>query len=287
MNLCDINDIKFLLAKHGFRFSKSMGQNFLTQSWVPQDIADEAGLDENTGVLEVGTGIGCLTYELAKRAGKVVSVELDRSLEPVLHETLGELDNWELVFGDIMKTDLEKLVQEHFDGLRPVVCANLPYNITTPVLTAFLESKCFDSITVMVQREVALRICANPGTADYGAFTLLCGWYAEPEFLFEVPADCFIPQPKVCSAVIRMRKRQAPPCEVKSEELMFRVIRAAFNQRRKTLVNALSSGISELPKDKLGELIVECGHDIRVRGEVLSLKQFADLSNKIYDNISR
>ena len=174
MDLCSINEIKALLARHGFRFSKSMGQNFLIQSWVPQDIAAASGAGEGTGVLEVGPGIGPLTRELAKRADKVASVELDRSLLPILEETLADCPNAEVCSGDILKTDIPALVGEKFSGLTPLACANLPYNITTPAITALIEAGCFKTITVMIQREVARRICAAPGTADYGAFSVFC-----------------------------------------------------------------------------------------------------------------
>ena len=281
MELCDINQIKALLDRHGFRFSKSMGQNFLVASWVPEEIAASAGLDESVGVLEVGPGIGCLTASLAKSAGRVVSVELDNALRPVLAETLEGLDNVEIVFGDVLKLDLKALVTEHFGELRPVVCANLPYNITSLVLSAFLESGCFESITVMIQREVARRICAKANTADYGAFTVFVNWYAETELLFDVSPDCFIPQPKVTSTVIRLTRRRTPPAEVCDEKLFFRVVKAAFAQRRKTLNNALSSGFVELSKEQIADAIASCGLDERVRGEVLDISAFADVANAI------
>ena len=248
MRLTDINDIKSLLVSHGFRFSKSMGQNFLTAAWVPEDIAEAAQLDGNTGVLEVGPGIGCLTEQLALRAGKVVAVELDNALRPVLKQTLAGKDNVEIIFGDVLKQDIKGLATEKMQGLRPVVCANLPYNVTSPLITAFLEAECFDSVTVMIQREVAKRICAKPATADYGAFTVLVNWYAEPEMLFDVPPSCFIPQPKVTSSVIRLKTRSEPPVKVKDKALFFRVVRAAFGMRRKTLTNALSANFNELNK---------------------------------------
>jgi len=281
MNLTDYNEIRALLARHKFRFSKSMGQNFLTAAWVPERIADEALLDEGTGVLEVGPGIGCLTKELSLRAGKVVSVELDRSLQPILAETLTGCENVEVVFGDVLKKDLHALVEEIMPGMRHVVCANLPYNVTTPLLTAFLEAGCFDAVTVMIQREVARRICAGPGNADYGAFGLFVQWYAEPELLFDVPPSCFVPQPKVTSSVIRLQKRTAPPVPVQDEALMFRVIRAAFNQRRKTLVNAMSSQLAEVTKEEAEEILLSLGLDPRVRGEVLDIGTFAAISDKI------
>ena len=287
MRLTDINDIKSLLASHGFRFSKSMGQNFLTAAWVPEDIAEAAQLDENTGVLEVGPGIGCLTEQLALRAGKVVAVELDNALRPVLSQTLAGKNNVEIIFGDVLKQDIQGLVAEKMQGLRPVVCANLPYNVTSPLITAFLEAECFDSVTVMIQREVAKRICAKPATADYGAFTVLVNWYAEPELLFDVPPSCFIPQPKVTSSVIRLKTRSEPPVEVKDKALFFRVVRAAFGMRRKTLTNALSANFNELNKADIENLLTACGFDPKIRGEVLSIGDFAAISDAIFDIINK
>ena len=287
MRLTDINDIKSLLVSHGFRFSKSMGQNFLTAAWVPEDIAEAAQLDENTGVLEVGPGIGCLTEQLALRAGKVVAVELDNALRPVLKQTLAGKDNVEIIFGDVLKQDIKGLVSEKMQGLRPVVCANLPYNVTSPLITAFLEAECFDSVTVMIQREVAKRICAKPATADYGAFTVLVNWYAEPELLFDVPPSCFIPRPKVTSSVIRLKTRSEPPVKVKDKALFFRVVRAAFGMRRKTLTNALSANFNELNKADIENLLTACGFDPKIRGEVLPIGDFAAISDAIFDIINK
>lgn len=286
MDLCDINVIKSLLGPNGFRFSKSMGQNFLTAAWVPEQIAAQAGLDEETGVLEVGPGVGCLTVQLAQRAGKVVAVELDRHLEPVLAETLADCPNAETVFGDVLKLDLAALCAEKLPGLRPVVCANLPYNITSPLLSAFLDAGCFETMTVMVQREVARRICADAGTPDYGAFTIYVQWHAVPEILFDVSPDCFLPQPKVTSSVMKLTVRKAPPCDVADEKFFFAVVRASFNQRRKTLQNGLSAGLAGFTKDQIGAAIAACGFDERVRGEDLSIEQFACLSNEL-KNISK
>ena len=280
MNLTDYNEIRALLARHGFRFSKSLGQNFLTAAWVPERIAEEAGPDENTGVVEIGPGIGCLTAELARRAGKVAAIELDRALLPVLKETLAGFDNVTVVPGDAARMDLRALVEKELPGLRPVVCANLPYNVTTPLLSAILEAGCFETVTVMIQREVARRICASPGSPDYGAFGLFAQWHCETELLFDVPPSCFVPQPKVTSSVIRLTRRPAPPLPVKDEALLMRVIRAAFNQRRKTLVNALSSGLG-LGKEELEAALTGLGLDPRVRGEALGLDAFAALSDKI------
>ena len=279
MNLTNPSELKLLLGKHGFRFSKAMGQNFLIAAWVPERIALEAGIDEGTGVLEVGPGVGCLTHELAQYAGKVLAVELDERLRPVLSETLADCENAEVVFGDVLKQDLPALVKEHFPGLRPVVCANLPYNVTSPLLTAFLEAGCFETVTVMIQREVAKRLCAKPGTADYGAFTVFTQWHAEPEILFDVSPGCFLPAPKVTSSVVKLTVRKAPPAEVQSETRFFAVVRAAFNQRRKTLVNALSSGLSGFAKEQIAQAIADCGLDEKVRGEALGIAEFARLSD--------
>ena len=281
MDLCNINEIKALLARHGFHFSKAKGQNFLTQSWVPQNIVLEAGVDETCGVLEVGPGIGPLTQQLCRYAKRVVAVELDRTLQPVLAETMAGNENLEIIFGDILKTDIPALVREEFAGLRPMACANLPYYITTPVLAALLESRAFEAVTVMVQKEVAQRICARAGTADYSAFTVFCQYYAVPELLFDVPPSCFIPQPKVTSAVLRLNVRTEPVCEITSEKMFFRVVKAAFAQRRKTLLNALSSGLGELSKEALSELLTGCGLAPSVRGETLDIPAFARIANAL------
>ena len=281
MDLCNINEIKALLARNGFRFSTSMGQNFLIQSWVPEDIAAASGAGPGTGVLEVGPGIGPLTRQLARRADKVASVELDRSLLPILKETLADCPNAEIVPGDILKTDIPALVGEKFAGLKAVACANLPYNITTPAITALIEAGCFQSITVMIQREVARRICARPGTGDYGAFSVFCQYHTAPELLFEVPPSCFIPAPKVTSAVLRMTPRPAP-AEVDDEAHFFRVVRAAFAQRRKTLANSLTSSLSGLyTKEDIQEAIRICGLAPDVRGERLGIPEFAALSKAL------
>lgn len=281
MNLTNIQEVKDLLARHGFRFSKSLGQNFLIADWVPRQIAEAAGLDGTCGVLEIGPGVGCLTRELAARAGKVAAVELDRSLLPVLAETLADCPNAEVVPGDVMKLDLAALVSDRLGGFAPHVCANLPYNITTPVLTRLLESGLFRSVTVMVQKEVARRVCAAPGAADYGAFTLLCQYYADCQLLFDVPAGCFLPAPRVTSAVVRMEVRETPPVVVPPDAL-FQVVRAAFAQRRKTLLNALSSAYGkEFSKEELRAVLSGCGLPEAVRGEALSLEQFADLAEKL------
>ena len=281
MNLCNINEIKALLARHGFRFSKSMGQNFLIEDWVPSDIAYASGAKEGCGVLEVGPGIGPLTQQLAKRADKVVSVELDKALYPILAETMGHCENFELVSGDILKTDIPALVAEKFQGLTPLACANLPYNITSPAITALIEANCFQAITVMIQREVAQRICAKPGSSEYGAFSVYCQYHADCELLFEVPPTCFIPAPKVTSAVLRMVPR-AKPAEVDDEAHFFKVVKASFAQRRKQLINGLLTTFgSKLSRDQLAQVIADCGLPADVRGEKLGIPEFAALSKAI------
>lgn len=278
MNLCDIRDIKALLNRHGFHFSKSMGQNFLIEDWVSRDIAESAGGGDDVGVLEIGPGIGPLTAQLAQRCGKVVSVELDKALLPVLAETMQEFDNVEIVPGDIMKLNIPDLVRNKLNGLTAIACANLPYNITTPVITALLESGCFACITVMIQREVAMRICGCPGSPDYGAFSVFCQYYANCERLFDVGPECFLPAPKVTSSVIRLTPRPKP-AEVENEKAFFQVVRASFAQRRKTLLNSLSSVLSDThSKDDLRAAIAACGLPEDVRGERLGIPEFAALT---------
>ena len=281
MELTDYNFIMTLLARHGFHFSKAKGQNFLIASWVPERIAAESGADEGTGVLEIGPGVGCLTAELAKRAGKVLALEIDGRLMPVLAETVGALENVIVLNRDVMDADPAALVSEYFAGLSPAVCANLPYNITTPVLTKLIASGLFGTITVMIQREVARRVCAGPGTADYGAFGIFVDFYYHTELLFDVPPDCFEPRPKVTSSVIKLTRRERPAAET-DEKLFFQVIRAAFNQRRKTLTNALASGFSgRLEKAQIAGCVAECGFSETVRGETLSIQEFARLTGAL------
>ena len=282
IDVCNPAVIRELLAKYGFHFSKSKGQNFLTQRWVPERIVRASGIDKTCGVIEIGPGFGPLTQELCQKAGKVVAIEVDQTLQPVLRETVGEFSNLEILFADALKTDLPAMVADEFSSLRPVACANLPYYITSPVLTKLLESRCFSLITVMVQREVAQRICAAPGSGDYSAFTVLCNYHAQPELLFDVPASCFFPQPKVTSAVVCLKVRTEPPAELLDEHTFFRTVRAAFAQRRKTLLNALSSGFSELGKSELAETLHTCSISPMVRGETLDIPSFAALSNALY-----
>jgi len=282
MELTDINQIKELLSRHGFRFSKSMGQNFLCRSWVIEQIAEEAKITRETGVLEIGPGIGCLTAELAGGAKKVVSIELDSALNPVLAETLSGLENSEIIFADALKINLSELVSEHFEGCkRLVVCANLPYNITSPILTALIDCKAFESVTVMIQREVARRICATSASKDYSAFSVFVQWHMTAKMLFDVSPDCFIPAPKVHSSVIRLERRQNPPSAVKDEALMMTLVRAAFNQRRKTLANALSHALPGFSKEQILSAIKKLALPETVRGEALSIEQFAQLADEL------
>ncbi len=281
INVCDIHIMKPLLAEHGFHFSKAKGQNFLIANWVPEQIAEDAGVDATAGVLEIGPGIGPLTQQLALRAGKVCAVEVDNRLKPILAMTVGEFDNLEILWDDVLKQDIPALVREKFAGLRPMACANLPYYITSPILTALLEAECFESVTVMVQKEVAQRIAAKPGTADYSAFTVFCQYYAEPELLFDVPAHCFMPQPKVTSAVITLRTRKELPWQIENKDVFFRAVRASFAMRRKTLQNGLAAGFPELGKTGAGEVIAACGFAPSVRGETLGIPEFAAIANEI------
>lgn len=281
MDLCDLDTIKALLSRHGFHFSRSMGQNFLIQSWVPEGLVEGAGVSGSNGVLEIGPGIGPLTVRLSAAAGRVVAVELDRALLPVLAETLGDRDNVEVISGDILKLDIPALVDEKLAGLEPMACANLPYNITTPVMTALIEAKRFSCIAVMIQREVARRICAAPGSPDYGAFSVYCQYHTEPELLFDVGPECFIPAPKVTSSVIRMRPLPSPPVPVKDEVRFFRVVKAAFGQRRKTLLNALSAGLPSLSREAVKAAVAACGLPDNVRGERLGIPEFAALTEAL------
>ena len=281
VNVCDIQVMKPLLADHGFHFSKAKGQNFLIAPWVPQSIAEQAGVDDTAGVLEIGPGIGPLTQQLCLRAKKVCAVELDERLEPILDITVGEFDNLEIIWNDVLRLDLPALVKGEFEGLRPMACANLPYYITSPILTALLEADCFESVTVMVQKEVAQRIAAAPGSADYSAFTVFCQYYAQPQLLFDVPAHCFLPQPKVTSAVIQLKVRKHRDWDILDETVFFRTVRASFAMRRKKLSNGLASGFPELGKSGAAEVIARAGFEENIRGEMLGITEFARIANEI------
>ena len=281
VNVCDIQVMKPLLAEHGFHFSKAKGQNFLIAPWVPQSIAEQAGVDETAGVLEIGPGIGSLTQQLCLRAKKVCAVELDERLEPILDTTVGEFDNLEIIWNDVLRLDLPALVKGEFEGLRPMACANLPYYITSPILTALLEADCFESVTVMVQKEVAQRIAAAPGSPDYSAFTVFCQYYAQPQLLFDVPAHCFLPQPKVTSAVTQLKVRKHRDWDILDETVFFRTVRASFAMRRKKLSNGLASGFPELGKSGAAEVIAAAGFEANIRGEMLGIPEFAKIANEI------
>ena len=279
--LSDIGTIKDILSRHGFTFSKSLGQNFLINPSVCPRMAELSGADEGVGVIEIGPGIGVLTNELCKLADKVVAIELDKRLLPVLEETLGEYDNLKVVNADVLETDLHKLIEDEFSGMEVVVCANLPYYITSPVLMKLLEDKLsISAITVMVQKEAAQRICAEVGSRQSGAVTVSVNYYAKPEMLFLVSAGSFMPAPKVDSAVIRLNVLDEPPVKVNDEKKFFSVIKAAFSQRRKVISNSLSSGLS-LDKSKIADVLEKSGVPLNARAEKLSLQNFADIANNL------
>ena len=280
-NLTDIGVIKEILGRHGFRFSKSLGQNFIVNPSVCARMVEESGIDENCGVIEIGAGIGVLTAEIAKRAKKVVVIEIDTKLLPILDETLRDFDNIEIINQDVLKTDISALIKEKFDGMPVYVCANLPYYITSPVIMSLLESRLpIETITVMVQKEAAQRICAPVGSRLSGAVTVAVDYYARAQKLFEVSAGSFMPAPKVDSSVIRMDIRKTPEIEVGDEALFFKMVHAAFGQRRKTAANSISAG-SGIPKEIVIKAIEECGFEPSVRAESLSMENLALLSKKI------
>ena len=276
-DLTNIAVIREVLTRHGFTFSKALGQNFLVNPAVCPQMAELCGADENTGVLEIGPGVGVLTKELAMRAKKVVSVELDERLLPVLAQTMQAFDNVTIVNDDILQADLPALFRTHFDGMRVVVCANLPYYITSPVLLRLLESGLpIDAITVMVQKEVAQRLCAQPGSKQAGVLTVYADYYAQPELLFAVSKGSFYPMPQVDSAVVRLTMRPTPAVAVDDPQGFFRFVKAAFSQKRKTLVNAVSSTLS-CPKEAVLAAVEACGLPPAVRAEALTTGQFGEL----------
>ena len=288
MNLCDIKTVRQIMAMFHLTFHKEFGQNFLTDRLVVEDIAEECCADEQSTILEIGPGIGTLTYELALRRRQVVSLEIDRGLIPVLDFTLGEFDNVRVINEDVMQTDLEALLAPYFAEGPVSVCANLPYYITTPILMKLLESRLpFDYITVMIQAEVADRLAAKAGSKDYGAITAVLAYYGETEKLFTVPADRFVPAPKVNSSVIRIKLYKERPYHPLDDALLFRTVKAAFGQRRKTLVNALGAGFPELSREQITDTVTACGHDLNVRGERLDIAQFVELSDRIYEILKK
>ena len=280
-NLSDISVVKSVLSRHGFNFSKALGQNFLINPTVCPRMAENCGADENTGVIEIGAGIGVLTAELAKRAKKVVSIELDTRLLPVLEETLSEFDNVEIVNADVMKTDLHALIKEKFQGMDVVVCANLPYYITSPIITMLLEEKLpIKAITVMIQKEAADRLSTPVGSRDSGAITVCTNYYAEVKHLFNVSRGSFMPPPNVDSTVIKLEIRPEPAVKVSDEKKFFRMVKAAFAQRRKTAVNSIASGMG-LSKNQVAEALQNSGLDVNVRAEKLTMEELAELSENL------
>ena len=281
MNLADINTLKSLLSKEGFSFKKSLGQNFLIDPTVCPAMAENSA-NKNTGVLEIGPGVGVLTRELSQVAKKVVAIELDDRLKKILPKTLGDLDNVEVIFGDAMKLDLKTIIEEHFTNCESVsVCANLPYYITSPIIMMLLEQHLpITSITVMVQKEAAERLCAEVGSRDAGAVTVAVTYYAEKEILFEVDRSSFMPPPNVDSAVIKLNIRENPPIKVADEGKFFKFVKAAFAQRRKTLVNTVSNTLN-VPKDTLKSVLTDLGIKETVRGEELTMEQIAEISQRI------
>lgn len=280
-NLWEINTIKDIMTRHGFQFSKSLGQNFLINPTVCPQMAQQAISDGVTCVIEIGAGVGILTAELAKRAKKVVSIEVDSALLPVLEETLADFDNVEVINADVLKTDINRLIEEKFPGEKVAVCANLPYYITSPIIMYFLEEKAkIENMTVMVQKEAADRLCAEVGSRESGAVTVAVNYYAEAKKLFSVSSGSFMPAPKVDSAVMQLKIREKPPVEVSDEKKFFALVKSAFSQRRKTAVNGISSGMS-IPKQDVISAIERAGLDVNVRAEKLTMEELARLCEEI------
>ena len=288
MNLCDIKTIKQIMAMFSLNFRKEFGQNFLTDTLVVEDIADNCCEDAESTILEIGPGIGSLTHALSERYRNVVALEIDHGLIPVLKYTLGDCRNVTVINEDVMKADLDALLTPYLSDGKVSVCANLPYYITTPILMKLLESGIkFEYITIMIQSEVADRLCAAPGGKNCGAITAVLNYYGTPERLFDVSADRFVPAPKVDSSVVRIRLHEKKPFVPKSEDMLFRTIKAAFEQRRKTLPNALCAVFTEISKDKLTAIVTSLGHDASIRGEKLSLEDFCKLSDAILAELEK
>ena len=275
-----------LTGQNGFGFSKSKGQNFLIDANIPEKIVRLSGIDKSFCVLEVGPGMGALTERLCMAAGRVVAVELDGRLLPILHDVFAGTHNVEFIQGDILKLDIKKLAEEKMLGVRRCVCANLPYNITTPAITTLIEAGVFDMITVMVQREVARRICAEPGSSDYGAFSVFVKYYAEAQILFDVPPECFKPRPKVFSSVVMIKTGSGKILTPDEQAVFFRVVRAAFGQRRKTLVNALYAAFGQsVCKEEMVEIVKRCGFNVQVRGETLDVDEFMSVARELMQGL--
>ena len=279
MNLYDINTVNKILSRHGFTFSKALGQNFLIDPDVCPEMAASLNANNQTAALEIGPGIGVLTKELCRACGKVACIELDKRLFPVLDETLSEFDNLHIIEGDALKMDLKALIETEFAGMSSVkVCANLPYYITSPLIIKLLESKLpIDDIVVMVQKEAAERLCAPIGSRECGAVTVAANYYAEPQMLFEVGKESFMPSPKVDSAVMRLKIRKAPPVKVADEAKFFKVVKAAFLQRRKTAANCLSAGLG-VPKSEVSAALCEIGRNEKDRAESFTMQEFEALA---------
>ena len=278
----NLHTVRDLLEKHGIKSSKIMGQNFLIDANIPEKIVKNSGINKTCGVLEIGPGLGALTQVLCDTAGHVTSVELDKRLVPIIREIFAEKENITIVQGDILKININEIIESTMSKFEHHVCANLPYNITTPALTAFIDSKAFKSITVMIQKEVAMRICAKPGTSDYGAFTVYANYHTLPEILFDVSPECFTPRPKVTSSVVKMKTRAESLLTGDDEKKFFKVVKAAFGQRRKTLVNALFTVFEKTnSKESIAKTVENCGFDTRIRGENLGIADFIELSSKL------
>lgn len=288
LDLCNPKTIRQVMDMFGLNFKKEFGQNFLTDNMTVEDIADACNDDKDITVLEIGPGIGCMTRELCERYSRVVAFEIDSGLIPVLKYTLDGYKNVTVINEDIMKADLASALAPYFEMGKVAVCANLPYYITTPILMKLIESKLpFDSITVMVQTEVAERLAAGAGNKNCGAITAAIDYYGEAKMLFTVSADRFMPPPKVTSSVVHIDLWKEKPVQPIDEPLFFRTIKAAFEQRRKTLPNSLSTGFPEISKERLTEIIVSCGHKPDIRGERLTVADFCNLSNKIYEEMNK
>lgn len=280
-DLSDISVIKDIMSRHGFSFSKALGQNFLINPSVCPKMAENCGIDDNTGVIEIGPGIGVLTKELALRAKKVVAIELDERLPAVLGETLAEFDNVEIINADVLKTDLHALIEEKFSGMKVVVCANLPYYITSPVIMYLLESKLpIEAITVMIQKEVADRLCAEPGSRDAGAITVSVNYFSSAQKLFDVSRGSFMPAPNVDSSVIKLNIKNCPDIFIRDEKKFFRMVKAAFGMRRKTALNAISAGMG-IPKADIACALEKSGLDLNIRAEKMTMQELALLSENI------
>ncbi len=283
MSLSNPSVLRDIIDRYGFEFTKSLGQNFLIDNNVVENLVMLTGADKDTSVLEVGPGIGTMTVRLAEICGELTAVEIDKSLIPILSETLSPYPNARIINGDIMKTDINAIC-DSFTKKRIVACANLPYYITTPVIALLLESCRFDMLSIMIQKEVGDRLASKPGKSEYGAFTVFVNTYAEVELAFKIPSSCFMPKPKVDSVALKLNMRKDPLVPADKREFFFKVVKAAFAQRRKTLVNSLAASFGDkIPKSDISQMIVECGFNEKIRGEVLDIPEFYALSEKIFD----